>query len=137
MLPDPEGPWTPGSAHCCAWVSGASLEVVIASVFAFEGSVLRVSDQCLELLNILGLIRILAYVLMTVCLVVREYKLRPVVPKSQPEERQSLLENGHGSSEHYGSVPKAKNEQRRTQVAGTGWLEYFAGFRVLFPYLWY
>lgn len=63
--------------------------------------------------------------------------MRPVVPKSLPEERQSLLENGHRSSENYGSVPQAKGDKRRTQVAGTGWLEYFAGFRVLFPYLWY
>ncbi|KAM6516990.1 hypothetical protein FSOLCH5_007941 [Fusarium solani] len=69
-------------------------------------------------------------------LALREYKLRPPQPKSAPEERQSLLENGNGSSSNYGSVPAAPTPAKRTQVSGTGWLDYFAGFRVLFPYLW-
>ncbi|KAM0350726.1 hypothetical protein ACHAPU_003221 [Fusarium lateritium] len=67
----------------------------------------------------------------------KEYKLKSLEPKSLPEERQSLLENGNGATESYGSVaPTAPEPARRTQVSGTGWLDYFAGFRVLFPYLW-
>jgi ABC-type multidrug transport system fused ATPase/permease subunit len=66
----------------------------------------------------------------------REYKLKALEPKSLPEERQGLLENGNGNTEGYGSVQPPAAEPRRTQVSGTGWLDYFAGFKVLFPYLW-
>ena len=117
-------------------MSGALLEIVIAAVFASTVDELRTSAQFIETLNVLALIRIVTLGLMAACLLVREYKLRPVVPKSVPEERQSLLENGNGTVESYGSVHPGE-KKRKTQVAGTGWLEYFAGFRVLFPYLWY
>ncbi|KAI8665546.1 hypothetical protein LRP88_03952 [Fusarium phalaenopsidis] len=136
LLPDPEGPWSPSSAHCYAWLAGALLETVIAGIFYSEKSLLRSSSTFLDILIILGLSRIAVFVLMMGSLVLREYKLRPPQPKSAPEERQSLLENGNGSSSNYGSVPAAPNPAKRTQVSGTGWLDYFAGFRVLFPYLW-
>lgn len=117
---------------------GASLEFVIAAVFSPVDSHLRVPQEFLDILNALGFLRVFILVLMTGLLIVREYKLRPTKPKSVPEEQQSLLENGNGSSESYGSVPTAgPGAPRRTQVSGTGWLDYFAGFRVFFPYLWY
>ncbi|KAG8405067.1 hypothetical protein J3459_022274 [Metarhizium acridum] len=31
MLPDPQGPWNPTAAHCSAWITGALMEVVVAS----------------------------------------------------------------------------------------------------------
>ncbi|KAH7268664.1 hypothetical protein B0J15DRAFT_419120 [Fusarium solani] len=136
LLPDPEGPWSPSSAHCYAWLAGALLETVIAGIFYSEKSLLRSSSTFLDVLIILGLSRIAVLILMMGSLALREYKLRPPQPKSAPEERQSLLENGNGSSSNYGSVPAAPTPAKRTQVSGTGWLDYFAGFRVLFPYLW-
>ncbi|UPK92891.1 hypothetical protein LCI18_003826 [Fusarium solani-melongenae] len=136
LLPDPEGPWSPSSAHCYAWLAGALLETVIAGIFYSEKSLLRSSSTFLEILIILGLSRIAVFILMMGSLVLREFKLRPPQPKSAPEERQSLLENGNGSSSNYGSVPAPATPAKRTQVSGTGWLDYFAGFRVLFPYLW-
>lgn len=136
LLPDPEGPWTPGGAHCFAWVVGALVEIVIGAVFSSEQASLRVPNEFIATLNILGLFRILTLFLMTVILLAREYRLRPIKPRSVPEERQSLLENGNGSSGSYGSVPAAPAKAKRTQVSGTGWLDYFAGFRILFPYLW-
>ncbi|KAI8664477.1 hypothetical protein NCS57_00487800 [Fusarium keratoplasticum] len=136
LLPDPEGPWSPGSAHCYAWLAGALLETVIAGIFYSEKSLLRSSSTFLDILIILGLSRIAVLILMMGSLVLREFKLRPPQPKSAPEERQSLLENGNGSSSNYGSVPVPATPAKRTQVSGTGWLDYFAGFRVLFPYLW-
>ncbi|KAM6530257.1 hypothetical protein FALCPG4_008382 [Fusarium falciforme] len=136
LLPDPEGPWSPGSAHCYAWLAGALLETVIAGIFYSEKSLLRSSSTFLDILIILGLSRIAVFILMMGSLALREYKLRPPQPKSAPEERQSLLENGNGSSNNYGSVPQSAAPAKRTQVSGTGWLDYFAGFRVLFPYLW-
>ncbi|KAJ4328737.1 hypothetical protein N0V84_000739 [Fusarium piperis] len=136
LLPDPEGPWSPSSAHCYAWLTGALLETVIAGIFSSEKALLRSSSIFLDILIILGLSRIAVFILMMGSLVLREYKLRPPQPKSAPEERQSLLENGNGSSGNYGSVPQSQAPAKRTQVSGTGWLDYFAGFRVLFPYLW-
>ncbi|EEU38787.1 uncharacterized protein NECHADRAFT_83033 [Fusarium vanettenii 77-13-4] len=136
LLPDPEGPWSPGSAHCYAWLAGALLETVIAGIFYSEKSLLRPPSTFLDILIILGLSRIAVFILMMGSLVLREFKLRPPQPKSAPEERQSLLENGNGSSSNYGSVPAPATPAKRTQVSGTGWLDYFAGFRVLFPYLW-
>jgi hypothetical protein len=73
-------------------------------------------------------------------LAVRDYKLSRFTHKSTPDERQSLLQNGNGSTANYGGTHDSTSTPtpaRRTQVSGTGWLDYFAGFRVLFPYLWY
>lgn len=136
LLPDPEGPWSPETAHCLAWAVATLVEIVIAAVLFTAQSDLRVSHGLVERLHALSLCRIAVLVLMILALITREYKLRPSQPKSAPEERQSLLENGNGSAPSYGSVPAAPAQPRRTQVSGTGWLDYFAGFRVLFPYLW-
>ncbi|KAM0420478.1 hypothetical protein ACHAPT_011772 [Fusarium lateritium] len=140
LLPDPEGPWSPGSAHCYAWLAGALVETVIAGVFSSEKSLLRSSSSFLDILIILGLSRAAILILMMSSLILREYKLRPSEPSSAQEERQSLLENGNGSSRNYGGIqahtPPSPAPAKRTQVSGTGWLDYFAGFRVLFPYLW-
>ncbi|KAK7419930.1 hypothetical protein QQZ08_010633 [Neonectria magnoliae] len=139
LLPDPEGPWSPSAAHCCAWVTGALVEIVIAAVFFSVEPSLRVSKGFPSILIVLGSSRIAILMLMIATLILREYKSRSSEPKSVPEERQSLLENGNGSS-GYSSVqtraPAVPDPTRRTQVSGTGWLDYFAGFRVLFPYLW-
>ena len=59
-------------------------------------------------------------------------------------EEEPLLQNEvNPPRTHYGGE-NGQNKQkaevkpaRRTQVSGTGWLEYIAGFRTLFPYLWY
>lgn len=116
---------------------GALVEGVIAAIFSAVKPSLRLSEGFIELLNALGFSRIAVLVVMTGALIVREYRLRPIETKSAPEERQSLLENGNGTTNGYGSVPATPpGAARRTQVAGTGWLEYFAGFKVLFPYLW-
>ncbi|WYZ39997.1 hypothetical protein EsH8_IV_000338 [Colletotrichum jinshuiense] len=138
LLPDPEGPWSPSSAHFYAWIVGALFEAVVAAVFSSEKNSFRVSNDLLDILNVLGAARIVVLVVMMVALVLREYKLKPSQPKSDPEERQSLLDNGHGASRNYGGAhgPAAHAPPKRTQVQGTGWLDYFAGFRVLFPYLW-
>ncbi|KAH7146163.1 hypothetical protein EDB81DRAFT_947200 [Dactylonectria macrodidyma] len=138
LLPDPEGPWVPGSAHCFAWVAGALAEAVIAAVLSTVHPSLSVSKGFIHIINILAFSRIAILVLMVGILTLGEYKVRISQPKAVPEERQSLLENGNGSSGNYGSVPNNTHvtQARRTQVSGTGWLDYIAGFRVLFPYLW-
>ncbi|KAM0323758.1 hypothetical protein ACHAQA_008695 [Verticillium albo-atrum] len=135
LLPDPEGPWSPGGAHCLAWVVGALSEVVITAAFAVDQPSLRVARGFIEALDSLSVARTVILVVMTATLGLREYKLRPAHVESASEERESLLANGNGNG--YGSSPAASpGSARRTQVSGTGWLDYFAGFKVLFPYLW-
>nr|XP_036587277.1 heavy metal tolerance protein [Colletotrichum truncatum]KAF6798008.1 heavy metal tolerance protein [Colletotrichum truncatum] len=137
LLPDPEGPWVPTACHAYAWVVGVLFEVVIAALFFTEQPFLRVSKELLDSLSALGFVRIAVLLFMTISLTLREYRLRPSQPRSDPEERQSLLENGNGSAANYGAAhPHGPAAQPRRQVQGTGWLDYFAGFKVLFPYLW-
>ncbi|KAI1043085.1 hypothetical protein LB505_006961 [Fusarium chuoi] len=136
LLPDPEGPWNPNSAHLSAWCVGALAEIVIAAALSAVEPKLRVSPGFVDTLNILGAARVLVLALMIGALGLREYKTKALEPKSLPEERRGLLENGNGTAEGYGSIQPTAAEPRRTQVSGTGWLDYFAGFRVLFPYLW-
>ncbi|KNB19664.1 ATP-binding cassette, subfamily B [Fusarium oxysporum f. sp. lycopersici 4287] len=136
LLPDPEGPWNPNSAHLSAWCVGALAEIVIAAALSAVEPKLRVSPGFVDTLNILGAARVLVLAFMIGALGLREYKTKALEPKSLPEERRGLLENGNGAADGYGSVQPTAAEPRRTQVSGTGWLDYFAGFRVLFPYLW-
>lgn len=117
-------------------MTGVLVEAVIAGVLTAAKPSLRITDGFARVVITLGWVRIAILLLMTGILLLREYKLQPCVPKSEPEERQSLLENGNGIAGSYGSVPHTPGQARRTQVSGTGWLDYFAGFRVLFPYLW-
>ncbi|CEI62388.1 Heavy metal tolerance protein [Fusarium venenatum] len=136
LLPDPEGPWNPNGAHLAAWCVAALAEIVIAAVLSAVEPQLRVSPNFVDTTNLLGAARVFVLALMIGSFTLREYKLKSLQPKSVPEERQGLLENGNGNAEGYGSVPPSAAEPRRTQVSGTGWLDYFAGFKVLFPYLW-
>ncbi|KAF9870890.1 heavy metal tolerance protein [Colletotrichum karsti] len=134
LLPDPEGPWVPTACHAYAWIVAILFELVIAALFFTEEPYLLVSKQVLDSLSALGFARIALLLFMTIALALREYKLRPSTPRSDPEERQSLLQNGNGTA-GYGSHPHTPAAPRQ-QVQGTGWLDYFAGFKVLFPYLW-
>ncbi|KID82981.1 ABC transporter, transmembrane domain, type 1 [Metarhizium guizhouense ARSEF 977] len=139
LLPDPQGPWNPTAAHGSAWITGALMEVVVAAVLSSTQTSLAVSKTFLDALNALGVSRVAIFVLMAAVLIFREYQLRPSVPKSLPEERQSLLENGNGSSGNYATVPDSKpasDAAKTPQMAGMSWLTYVASFRVLFPYLW-
>lgn len=116
------------------------MEVVVAAVLASTQTSLAVPKTFIDALNALGVSRAAIFVLMAAVLIFREYQLRPSVPKSLPEERQSLLENGNGSSGNYATVPDSKpasDAAKTPQMAGMSWLTYVASFRVLFPYLWY
>lgn len=48
--------------------------------------------------------------------------------------------NGHGNSTIYGTIGNT-GDKRSPQIAqdtqSSGWLDYFMGFRVLFPYIWF
>lgn len=146
LLPNPDGPWSPTYSHCHAWITAVLMEIVIAAVFTAKKNAIGIENDLLESLCGLGLARIVTLGAMIAFVVVREFKLRSSVPISTPEERQSLLENGQGPTPEYGAVPAHGAHAHHPPikpasgkppgVQNTGWLDYFAGFRVLFPYLW-
>ncbi|KAK0735158.1 P-loop containing nucleoside triphosphate hydrolase protein [Lasiosphaeria miniovina] len=125
LLPNPDGPWSPTASHCYSWLVGALLEAVIAALFGIQRSRIDAPPELLDALAALGLARIAALVVMIALLVRRQYALRSSLASSTPGERQGLLENGHAPAR-----PKPRDAQ------DSGWLDYIAGFRVLFPYLW-
>ncbi|KAI3398535.1 hypothetical protein diail_9059 [Diaporthe ilicicola] len=145
LLPDPEGPWSPVAANGHAWLTGVLLEGVIAAVLKTEQRAIGLSEDVVGVLLALALARLAILVVMIGLMVLRQYKLRPSESQSAPEERQSLLGNGQGPVADYGGahsgahahMPAIKPASGKPPgVTGTGWLDYFAGFRVLFPYLW-
>uniref|UniRef100_A0A0D2YK28 ABC transmembrane type-1 domain-containing protein n=1 Tax=Fusarium oxysporum (strain Fo5176) TaxID=660025 RepID=A0A0D2YK28_FUSOF len=99
LLPDPEGPWNPNSAHLSAWCVGALAEIVIAAALSAVEPKLRVSPGFVDTLNILGAARVLVLAFMIGALGLREYKTKALEPKSLPEERRGLLENGNGAAD--------------------------------------
>jgi hypothetical protein len=141
LLPDPEGPWAPGISHCCGWIAASLMEVLIVAVIPHMQPQLRVSRDFLQIVSVLGLVRVAILVLMVATFTFGSIRWTAEQPESGPEERQSLLQNGHGPGQNYdGTRPKvdiSSGSSQRTQVSGTGWLDYLAGFKILFPYLWY
>jgi hypothetical protein len=134
LLPNPDGPWTPTISHCFAWVVGVLLEVVIASVFMSQQHQIHVPLGLLDSLFGLSSARIVILGIMIALLICREYELKG--PKQGSEsERQSLLENGNGPN-GYGSDSCQQKPKKPRDAQSAGWFDYFAGFRVLFPYLW-
>ncbi len=134
LLPDPDGPWTPTTSHCFAWVVGVLLEVVIAAVFMSQQHQIHVPLGLLDSLFGLGLARIFILGIMIALLICRDFELKDA-KQGLGSERQSLLESGNGPN-GYGSDGLKKKLKKPRDAQSAGWFDYFAGFRVLFPYLW-
>jgi hypothetical protein len=135
LLPDPDGPWTPTTNHAYSWAVGVILEVVIASVFMSQQHQIHVPLGLLDSLFGLSLARIVILGIMIALLIRREYESKG--PKGSESERQSLLESGNGNGPNgYGSDSPRPKLKKPRDAQSAGWFDYFAGFRVLFPYLW-
>ncbi|KAK6083152.1 heavy metal tolerance protein [Seiridium cupressi] len=136
LLPDPDGPWNPTVAHGIAWVFGILIEAVIVALFLTQQQSITVPSNVLDSLAGLGVARLFLILIMIAALARRQYELRPKRAGSSPEH-ESLLENGEGTN-GYGSTPgnAAKATPKKSDAQSTGWLDYIAGFRILFPYLW-
>jgi ABC-type transport system involved in Fe-S cluster assembly fused permease/ATPase subunit len=130
LLPDPDGPWSPTASNCHAWIAGAMLEGVIIALFGTQQRYIKVDPKLRDALIGLGIARIATLVVMIALVVRRHYALRSSRLSSTSGERQGLLENGNGHA-----APRAKGGKPRDPQS-SGWLDYIAGFRVLFPYLW-
>lgn len=141
LLPNPDGPWSPTASNGHAWITAVVLEAVIAAVFKSQQQSISAPADLLNTLFALSLARIAILLVMTAVLVRREFALRSISSVSTSEERQGLLENGHDQPSHYGvahsSTQAAKPPAGKPRDAqSSGWFDYIAGFRVLFPYLW-
>jgi hypothetical protein len=117
-----------------AWVVGVLLEVVIASVFKSQQHQIHVPLGLLDSLFGLSLARIVVLGIMIALLICREYELKGP-KKGRESERQSLLESANGAN-GYGSGGSRPKLVKPRDAQSAGWFDYFAGFRVLFPYLW-
>lgn len=139
LLPDPDGPWSPTFANGFAWVTGVLLEAVIIAVVKTEQRRINAPPRLLNQLSVLGIARIGTLLVMIALLVRRHVALQTPTADSSIEERQGLLEHGDGSVGYSGTnghaAPKPPGG-RPKDAQNKGWLDYFAGFRVLFPYLW-
>ncbi|KAK3312305.1 P-loop containing nucleoside triphosphate hydrolase protein [Apodospora peruviana] len=126
LLPNPDGPWSPTASHCHSWIAAVFLEAVVLALFVNERNLIDVPARPLYALIGLGLARIAILLVMIGIMVRRYFALRSSLLSSTAGERQGLLENGQG--------PPRAGKPRDAQ--DSGWLDYIAGFRVLFPYLW-
>ncbi|EAQ84125.1 hypothetical protein CHGG_10529 [Chaetomium globosum CBS 148.51] len=130
LLPNPDGPWSPTASNCHSWVAAAMLEGVIIALFGTQQRYIKVHPKLRDALIGLGIARIATLVVMIGFVVRRHYSLRSSRLSSTTGERQGLLENGNGHAAPRGKGGKPRDPQ------SSGWFDYIAGFRVLFPYLW-
>ncbi|KAI1638457.1 hypothetical protein F4809DRAFT_600074 [Biscogniauxia mediterranea] len=137
LLPDPDGPWSPTVAHSYAWVVGILIDVTINAVLLSQHGLIPLPYPLIETLFGLGMGRVAVLGLMVASLVRRQYILRP--ERGSAAEGRSLLENGDGPANGYGAVnghAAMHAAKKRPDAQAAGWFDYFAGFKVLFPYLW-
>ena len=139
LLPDPDGPWSPTIPHCHAWIAAALFETIIAAVFLSQQSPIDVPNAVLDSLAGLAFARVAIFALMAGLLVRRQLKLR--APKAvSSSEHEPLLGNGEEPARAYGGANGSamkKGGKKPRDAQNSGWFDYFAGFKVLFPYLWY
>lgn len=108
------------------------------AVFKTQQPYIDAPPRLLKELSVLGIARIGTLLVMIALLIRRHYAMRPSRTDSTAEERQGLLENGQGvgyDGTNGHSAPKPPTGKPK-DAQNKGWLDYFAGFRILFPYLW-
>ncbi|KAI1424453.1 hypothetical protein F5Y12DRAFT_444389 [Xylaria sp. FL1777] len=137
LLPDPDGPWTPTIPHSLAWGIGILVEAVIAAVFMTQHQFIDAPLALLDSLFGLAMARIALFLVMISLVLRREHELKKAEPGTTAERR-PLLENGDGPTNGYGGTSQAaKPEVKKSRdPSKSNWFDYFAGTRVLFPYLW-
>ena len=127
LLPDPEGPFHPSLAHRFAWVTGACLESsVLALSLRLRKAEIGVVNTALSCLKII--------LLLSMCITHVYLRSGDGLDICSAAEREGLLSNGNAEYGTNGNSPyKGKNQAPQSRG---GWLDYFIGFRILFPYLW-
>ncbi|KAF1998233.1 hypothetical protein P154DRAFT_604151 [Amniculicola lignicola CBS 123094] len=124
LLPDPHGPFRPTLGHAVAWWFSIAIE--IANLLIQDFHTRYHSDFSI----VLGSLRVL--ILCCMCILYQGLLNRKPLDETNIEETTSLLSNADANSTSYGSTIKAENNKQREP----GWLGYFIGFGILFPYIW-
>ena len=124
LLPDPEEQFNPSKSHLHAWIAAAIFETGILL------SELKIGIPSRDIVQwYLGAVRLLAVACMIAVHVSTSHDKVP-----QTDEAESLL---NGAS--YGTIkldyPHCQ-AHASPQSRKAGWLDYFIGFRLLFPYTW-
>lgn len=112
------------------WILAICFEVVILVIIgnARGNSNYSVDLEAGELA--VGALRTLLLVLMTGCFLVGHNNYHSL--RSTSVEREALLGNGHAQAQQ-----KPNSDRHISKDAqSTGWLDYFIGFKKLFPYVW-
>jgi len=124
LLPDPTEQFDPSKSHLHAWIAAAIFETGILL------STWKVGMPAREIAQwYVGAVRLLT----VACMIAVHISTSPD-KAPQTNETESLL---NGVS--YGTTkPDHSNYQAQAspQARKAGWLDYFIGFRLLFPYIW-
>ncbi len=113
------------------------VEAVIAAVFMSQHQFIDAQLGLLDSLFGLAMARIALFLVMISLVLRREHELRKAEPGTS-SERRPLLENGDGPTNGYGGTSHAAKPEikKKRDPSKSNWFDYFAGTRVLFPYLW-
>lgn len=127
LLPDPEGCFQPTSSHCHAWMTAVIFEILITAVAGRpQHDAIDVVRWTAEMTKTL--------VLSSMCIV---YSFPDHKTHDVDEETTGLIESSNNVT--YGSINEVGTAAKSMELFSAsdgGWLSYFVGFRVLFPYIW-
>jgi hypothetical protein len=130
LLPDPDGPFEPSPSHFSAWILGAIFEVVLTTGTATSLSGPRTARIAL------GVLRVVILLAMAISYVFINWK--PLLSDGDLEASEGLLDSNGNGHVTYGVIDgKPISSQQHAVRQKGGWLDYFIGFRILFPYIWY
>jgi ATP-binding cassette, subfamily B, vacuolar membrane transporter HMT1/ACLQ len=129
LLPDPADEFAPGPTALCVWIVNIIFEGVLRVLSEMIYSPLSKSPL------VLGILRMTALLMMISAYVAARYD--QVVKTVQSEDTESLLGSDRIRSNGYGAINGDNSPAAQPVLKPkAGWLDYFIGFRVLFPYIW-
>ena len=140
LLPDPDSSFHPSIPNFYTWVIALVFELsILAFRVANVASYLGEASSLEGAETALGTLRALLLVMMSVVFMSAGHRLHDMI-ESNSYERGSLISNRNPEPQQYGGTDgKAINKTNSVaaDAQSSGWLDYFIGFRVLFPYIWY
>ena len=136
LLPDPDVPFTPTRANFSTWIVAVIFESLTIGVLARTEAVPCKSCDVEDYGQISAALRLATLLVMIGTFLWTERTALYDV-ESDCAERQSLI--GHTGGDIYGATNGKKpltKVVKAVDAQSTGWLDYFIGFRILFPYIW-
>ncbi|KAK8044767.1 ABC transporter [Apiospora rasikravindrae] len=138
LLPDPDVPYTVSKVQNCSWLISLIFEVVQIVYLPgnhFQHGWIAILLTTFASLRVLILICMIALFKAASHNVSNRHHIR-----RDPEESAGLLERNAGENGSYGAARTEDNGNKASRPTGdaqtTSWLDYFLGFRKLFPYIW-